>query len=73
MGFERAYDVPCILLGIQTVNSPTYSLLNSALVSSYLRLGGCHLLFTSLMLSNSETLFLSRTSTELLIALYIDG
>ena len=51
----------------------TSSLLNSALVSSFLRLGGSRLLLKGLMLSNPETLFLLRTSTEFLIALYIGG
>ena len=49
------------------------SLLNSALVSSFFRLGGCLLLLISLMLSNPGTLFLLRTSTEFLIALNADG
>ena len=34
---------------------PTFSLLNSALVSSFLRLGCCRLLLISLMLSNLGT------------------
>ena len=68
-GFERAYDVPGkMVLFSWYFLAPTYSLLNSALGSSYLKLGGCHLLFTSLTLSNSGTLFLS---IELLIALYL--
>ena len=45
-------------------------MLSFALVGSFLSLGGCRLLFISLMLSNPGTLFLSRTSTEFLIALY---
>ena len=50
--------------------APTSSLLNSALVSSFLRFGRCHLLFLSLMLSNPGTLFVLSTSMKFLIALY---
>ena len=53
--------------------TPTSSLLNSALASSFLRLSVCRLLLISLMLSNPWTLFLLRTSTEFLIALYTGG
>ena len=51
---------------------PTASLLNSTLVTSFLRLSGCRLLLISLMLSNPKT-FLLRTLTECLIALYTGG
>ena len=51
----------------------TPSSLNSALVSSFFRLGGCLLPLISLMLSNPGTLFLLRTSTEFLIALNTGG
>ena len=53
--------------------TPTSSLLNSALASSFLSLRVCRLLLISLMLSNPWTLFLLRTSTEFLIALYTGG
>ena len=53
--------------------TPTSSMLNSTLVSSFLRLGGCRLLLISLMLSNPGTLILLRTSTEFLIALNTGG
>ena len=53
--------------------TPTSSLLNSALVSIFLRLCGCRLLLISLMLLNPGTLFLLRTSMEFLVALYTGG
>ena len=49
------------------------SLVNSALASSLLRLGGCCLPFISLMFSNSRTLFLLKISTKMLIVLYLGG
>ena len=52
---------------------PTASLLNSTLVTSFLRLSGCRLLLINLMLSNPGALLLLRTSTEFLITLYTGG
>ena len=47
------------------------SLLNSTLVSSLLKLDGCRLLCISSVFSSPGALFLVRTSTEVLIVLYM--
>ena len=49
------------------------SLLNSTLVSSFLRLSDFRLLFISLIPSDPRTFFLLRTSTKFVIAVYVDG